>query len=201
MHRNVRFATTMGVVLMLLSLSLFSVGCRPSPKQQAQDTASRFVAALDRGDGDGAKALLTDAARERSNEPGSMTANLFHDDKDKSAANPTTVGEAAVEEDGRLARVPITENEKDGKPTGGAILLRHTDDGWKVYGMAMPVADSGPMVTINLEHPEASMGEALGTALGAAFKGIGEGIGAMAKGFGEGLAAASRTQPGASTGH
>ena len=123
-----------------------------------------------------------------------MSAHLFQTDTDKSAgsANPTTVGEAAVDEDGKRARVPVTQGSKDGKPSGGAILLRHTDAGWRVYGMATSIAEGGPQITIDLEHPEASVGEAIGTALGAAFKGFGEGMGAMAKGFSEGIAAANR---------
>jgi hypothetical protein len=185
-------------LLLLLTLLFTLTGCGLTPQAKAKGVAAQFVAAMDAHDSAGAEALLTDAARQRIGDAGNPTGRVFNNggvmggSGTTGADSASVVGDAVVNPDGETARVPFTKKGADGQPHDGAVLLRKTDDGWRVYAIEVAFGNGLPDLTINFEHPEEMMGQLgriIGEGLGAAMRGASQGMGAMLNGMSQGYAA------------
>jgi hypothetical protein len=123
-----------------------------------------------------------------------------------------TLVEARVKDD--TAEVAATLTDKESKATPAIVLLRREEKQWRVWGLRFQ-ADNGTELTLDLEHPERLVGEALGLAFGELAKGLeglsknaektgralGEALGGFVKGLTEGMEkTAPKTAPKTATG-
>ena len=163
-------------------------GCA-SDSSRAREAARTFLSAMNRGDASAAQAVATQAARPN-------IATMLKDKKSESGG--FTLGEAAIKDD--TAEVPVTLTSGDSKPATGSLLLRREEKEWRVWALRLHT-DSGPELTLDFEHPERIVGEALGAAFGELAKGLeglskgaektgralGEALGGFMKGFSDGV--------------
>ena len=165
-----------------------STGCA-NDTSRARESARLFLSAANRGDVIEAQKLVTLAARPN-------VATMFKDSK--TGGNSFTLGEAKVTDE--TAEVSVTLTGSDSKPTLGKVLLRREEKEWRVWALRFQT-ESGTELTLDFEHPERVIGEALGAAFGELTKKLehaskdaeksgrafGEALGGFMKGFSEGV--------------
>lgn len=163
-------------------------GCT-SEAGRAKESARQFLAAIHQGDARAAQAVATQAARPN-------IARMFTESQPNKAG--FTLGEATIKDETAEVAVALQGESKGATP--GVVLLRKEENQWRVWGLRLK-ADSGTELTLDLEHPERLVGEALGLALGELTKGLeslsksaektghafGEALGGFVKGFTEGI--------------
>jgi hypothetical protein len=139
---------------------LLTVGCASDAKLAA-NAARNFTVASQSGDPDAVRPLLTAAARTQWSSWTSGTRKPTND--------PFTIGDAAI--DGDQARVPVTIEGT--KPERTTLLLRREEQQWRVWGMRFPIGETDEaQFTVDFEHPEATLKEALGAASHAFLEGM-----------------------------
>lgn len=167
-----------------------SCGCA-SDASRAREAAQTFLSAMNQADTTKAQAVATLAARPN-------IALMLKDNKPSKAG--FTLGEATIKDETAEVSVTLSGDSPESKPTPGKLLLRREEKEWRVWALRL-LPEGGPELTLDLEHPERIVGEALGAAFGAFAKGLdglskdaektgrafGEALGGFVKGFTEGL--------------
>ncbi len=85
--------------------------------------------------------------------------------------------------------VPVTVKES-GKDQPMKFRMRREEGQWRIYAFAVPLTPGGPEMNIDMEHPEAILGEAfkgMAESMAKGMKAMGEGMGAGMRAFGEGM--------------
>lgn len=162
---------------LLLAVGGTLLGCR-SDQSAATETARQFMEAAQKGDEQALKATLTTKAREKMNAGTSSRLNLK-----KNGTGDYTLGQATV--DGDTAQVPMTLKQSD-KETQGHVKLRREEGQWKVYALSIALVPGGQEMNLDLENPEAILGELMKQmpqVMGEGMKAMGEGFKAMGEGF------------------
>lgn len=162
---------------LLLAVGGTLLGCK-SDQSAATETARQFMEAAQKGDAQALKATLTTKAREKMNAGTSSRLNLK-----KNGTGDYTLGQATV--DGDTAQVPMTVKQ-EGKETQGHVKLRREEGQWKVHALSIALVPGGQEMTLDLENPEAILGELMKQmpqVMGEGMKAMGEGFKAMGEGF------------------
>lgn len=177
-----------GFAVIVFVLGLFVGGCGGNGEADAKASAQRFVSAMERGDNLGMRETMTALAKRRMADFPTFAEKIAGDSSSEASA---TYGKPVIENE--YARVPLILQEAS-DTQNAVVRLRFEEARWRVYALDLTGSTSGsPLMTIDFENPEATIGSAfrgLGQAMGAFASEMGKGLGAFARGMKEGAASA-----------
>lgn len=154
-----------------LLLALVLCGCGRSDPQRAQDTAQKFMDAVNSGDRNALTATLTQKAREHIGNSADSSTN--------GKSTEYRLGDATVTED--TATVPVIVKE-NGKESQTHLHMRREDGEWRVNALSL----DDPGITIDFENPDAFLGD-FAKVIPGLFRSLGQGMGEMFKGMMQGV--------------
>jgi hypothetical protein len=142
-----------GLCLALGAIAGCSSGTSTGETAPAKAAVVHFLDAIKRGDDAGARSMLTQVARAKTEELGISVAPPVADSATYAIRDCEMVSNA---ED--LAHVATTWSDVD--ETGASVsenviwVVRLDPEGWRVVGMAMRIFDDMPPLLLNFEDPE-----------------------------------------------
>lgn len=122
-----------------------------TPKLKPEQVVHQFLEAVRTGNDEQAAAMLTEIARQKTEEenlvvapPGSDTAKF-------------EVGQVELDaEGGACVEAVWTDLDENGQPQSDRVLwmLRQEPQGWRIAGVAAPIFEGEPPLLLNFEDPE-----------------------------------------------